>query len=205
MPMPWTAIVRGVVLLLMAAHVFYFYAFARAPQEIVGVDFPAVLASSAFALVMLVPLAWAVVLPDLPQIVRNQRARGRWQRGRCSMCNYLLLYEQGASCPECGTTRGEPDSFQFGWSTVQRFVLLAAAAWAVGCIGGESWAVLDEVAFAREGEIHVSTATTTDAYSRPRRWPNQDQTLYFSSMGVTAFAPQLVLDQQNLYSGLSTK
>ncbi len=203
--MPWTAIVRTVVLLLMAAHVFYFYAFARAQQEIVGVDFPTVLASSAFALVMLVPLAGAIVLPDLPEIVRNHRARRRWQRGRCSMCNYLLLYEEGANCPECGTTRGEPGSFEFGWSTVQRFVLLAAAAWAVGCIGAESWAVLDEVAFAREGEAHVSTMTAKDAYSRPRRWPNQDRTLYFSSSsGVTAFAPQLVLDQP-AYSGLSTK
>ncbi|MEE8459300.1 MAG: hypothetical protein V3S08_05480 [Phycisphaerales bacterium] len=205
MPLSWTAIVRVVVLLLMAAHVFYFYAFARAPQEIVGVDFAAILASSAFALVMLVPLAWAVVLPDLPEIVRNHRARGRWQRGRCSSCNYLLLYEQGANCPECGTSRDEPGSFQFGWSTVQRFVLLAAAAWIVGCIGAESWAVLDEVAFAREGEMYVSTATTKDAYSRPRRWPSQDQTLYFSSRGVTAFAPQLVLDQPPVYSGLSTK
>ena len=194
--MSWTAIVRAVVLLLMAAHVFYFYAFARAPQEIVGLDFPTVLASSAFALIMLVPLAWAVVLPDLPEIIRSHRARRRWQRGRCSMCNYLLLYEQGTSCPECGTARGEPGSFEFGWSTVQRFVLLAAAAWAVGCIGAESWSVLDELAFAREGEAHVSTTAAKDAYSRPCRWPNQDKTLYFSSSsGVTAFAPQLVLEQ----------
>ncbi len=203
--MPWTAIVRTVVLLLMAAHVFYFYAFARAQQEIVGVDFPTVLASSAFALVMLVPLAGAVVLPDLPEIVRNHRACRRWQRGRCSMCNYLLLYDEGANCPECGTTRDEPDSFEFGWPTVQRFVLLAAAAWAVGCIGAESWAVLDEVAFVREGEAQVSVTTAKDPYSRPRRWPNQDQTLYFSSSsGVTAFAPQLVLDQK-AHFGLSTK
>ncbi len=194
--MSWTAIVRVVVLLLMAAHVFYFYAFARGPQEIVGLDFPTVLASSAFALIMLVPLAGAVVLPDLPEIIRSHRARRRWQRGRCSMCNYLLLYEQGTSCPECGTARGEPGSFEFGWSTVQRFVLLAAAAWAVGCIGAESWSVLDELAFAREGEAHASTMTAKDLYSRPRRWPNQDKTLYFSSSsGVTAFAPQLVLEQ----------
>jgi len=196
MPVSWTAIVRLVVVLLMAVHVFYFYAFARAPQEIVGVDFPIVLASSVFALIMLVPLAWAVVLPDLPEIIRNHRGRRRWQRGRCSMCNYLLLYEQGASCPECGTTRGEPGSFEFGWPTVQRFVLLAAAAWAIGCIGAETWAVQDEVAFAREGEAHVSTTAAKDAYSRPRRWPNQDKTLYFSSSsGVTAFAPQLVAEQ----------
>ncbi len=203
--MSWTAIVIAVELLLIAPHVFYINAISREPQDILGVDFHTVLASSAFALIMLVPLAWAVVLPDLPEIIRNHRGRRRWQRGRCSMCDYPLLYEQGASCPECGTTRGEPGSFEFGWSTVQRFVLLAAAAWAVGCIGAESWAVLDEVAFAREGEAHVSTMTVKDAYSRPRRWPNQDRTLYFSSSsGVTAFAPQLVLDQP-AYSGLSTK
>ena len=191
--MSWTAIVRVVVLLAIAAHVFYQYAFARAFQEIVGVGFPTILASSAFALVMLVPLAWAVALPDLPEILLNHRARRRWLRGRCSKCNYFVLYEEGINCPECGTARTEPGSFQFGWSTVQRFVLLAAAAWVVGCVGAESWAVTDEAAFAREAAAHT-LATTTYDYSRPRRWPNQYQTLYFSSSrGVTAFEPELVL------------
>ncbi len=72
--------------------------------------------------------------------------------------------------------------------------IFAAAAWAVGCIGAESWSVLDEVAFAREGEMHASTTTGKNTYSRPRRWPNQDKTLYFSSTaGVTAFSPEFVL------------
>ena len=109
MPVSWTATVRVIVLLLMAAHVFYFYAFARAPLEIVGVDLSAVLASSAFALIMLVPLAWAVVLPDLPEIVRNHRARRRWRSGRCSMCNYLLLYDEGQLGDRSGEGRGDPD------------------------------------------------------------------------------------------------
>ncbi len=193
--MSWTAILRVVVLLAMAAHVFYLYAFARVEQEVVGLDFATILASSAFGLVMLVPLTWAVALPDLPVILSNHRARRRWAQGRCSKCNYFLLYEAGADCPECGTARTEPGSFQFGWSTVQRFVVLAAAAWVVGCVGAESWVVMDETAFAREAAVHTLATTTTNDYSRPRRWPNQDQTLYFSSSrGVTAFEPELVLE-----------
>ncbi len=193
MPVSWTVIFRLFVLLLMAAHVFYLYAFARTLQEIVGPDFPTILASSSFALVMLVPLVWAVVLPDLPEIVRTHRGRGRWLQGRCSRCGYWVLQAQGNSCPECGTDRREPGSFRFGWPTVRRFAFLAATAWLVGCVAAESWAVLDEATFAREAVAHVD-GTATKYYNRPRRWPMQDKTLYFSSTdGVTAFSPEFVL------------
>ena len=144
MPVSWTVVFRLFVLLLMAAHVFYLYAFARTLQEIVGPDFPTILASSSFALVMLVPLVWAVVLPDLPEIVRTHRGRGRWLQGRCSRCGYFVLQAEGRSCPECGTDRRDPGSFRFGWSTVRRFAVLAATAWLLGCVSAECWAVLDE-------------------------------------------------------------
>ena len=193
MPLSWTAILRLVVLLLMAAHVFYLYAFARTLQEIVGPDVPTILASSSFALVMMVPLVWAVVLPDLPEIVRTHRGRGRWLQGRCSRCGYFVLQSEGNSCPECGTDRLEPGSFRFGWATVRRFAFLAATAWLVGCVAAECWAEVDEATFAREGVAQVS-ATVTKQYNRPRRWPMQDKTLYFSSAdGVTAFSPDILL------------
>lgn len=196
MPVSWTALFRVVVMLLMAAHVFYLYAFARAQQEMIGLDFLTVLASSAFALVMLVPLAWAVALPDLPEIIRSQRCRQRWAQGRCSKCGYPVLYAQGASCPECGHDRGEPKAFWIGWPTARRFAVLAAVAWVIGCVTAESWAAVDELSFAREAEAHLSSSPSP-RYSRPRQWPMQNMTLYYTSNeGVTAYAPELVLTRR---------
>ncbi len=192
MPVSWTVVFRLFVLLLMAAHVFYLYAFARTLQEIVGADLATILASASFSLFMMVQLGWAVVLPDLPEIVRTHRGRVRWLQGRCSRCGYFVLQAEGNSCPECGTDRREPGSFQFGWPTVRRFAVLAATAWVVGCVAAESWVGLDEATFAREAAVHVN-GTVTKPYNRPRRWPMQDKTLYFSSTdGVTAFSPEFV-------------
>lgn len=212
MPMSWTAIFRVVVVLLMTAHVFYLYAFARMLQEVVGTDFQTILASSSFALVMLVPLAWAVVVPDLPQIMRAHRGRRRWLRGYCPGCNYLLLNAAGDRCPECGADRAAPRPFEFGWSTVRRFAALAAAAWVLGCVAAESWATMDETSFAREASAHVD-GTVTQRYSRQRRWPMRGRRLYYSTTdGVTAFVPEFVLEgpdeavqYRSTYSGLSTK
>ncbi len=198
MPMSWTAIFRVAMLLLMAAYVFYLYAFARALQEVVGTEFSTILASSSFGLVMLVPLAWAAVVPDVPQIMRIHRGRRRWLRGYCSACNFFLLKASGSRCPECGTDRGEPRPFEFGWSTVRRFAALAVAAWVLGCVVAESWIVLDETSFAREAPALVD-GTATDRYSRHRRWPMHAKRLYYSSAdGVTAFFPELVLEAPRL-------
>lgn len=200
MPMSWTAIFRMAVVLLMAAHVFYLYAFARMLQEVIGTDFRTILASSSFALVMLVPLAWAVAVPDLPQILRAHRARRRWLGGRCPGCNYFLLNTTGAGCPECGADRAEPRPFVFGWSTVRRFAALAVAAWVLGCVAAESWTVLDERSFARAAPAHVD-GTVTQRYSRQRRWPMHGKKLYYSTTdGVTAFFPEFVLDEFTLPS-----
>ena len=212
MPMSWTAIFRVVVLLVMTAHVFYLYAFARMLQEVVGTDFQTILASSSFALVMLVPLTWAVAVPDLPQIIRAHRGRRRWLRGYCPGCNYFLLNAAGNRCPECGGDRAEPRPFEFGWPTIRRFAVFAAAAWVLGCVAAESWTVMDEASFAREASAHVG-GVATERYSRRRRWPMHGRTLYYTTTdGVTAFIPELILDAPDVpvqyrstYSGLSTK
>ena len=196
MPVSWTTIFRLVVMLLMATHVFYLYAFARTLQEMVGLDFFTVLASGSFALVMLVPLVWAVALPDLPCIIRNHLGRRRWLQGRCADCGYFLLQAKGGgTCPECGADRGEPVAFVLGWPTARRFAVLAVGAWLMGCVAAEGWATLDEATFAREAEIHLSSAAA-DQYTRPRRWPMHDKALYYSaSDGVTAYSPELVLPE----------
>lgn len=181
------------MLLLMAAHVFYLYAFARVQQEIVGLDFPAILASSSFSLIMLVPLAWAVALPDLPEIIRAQRSRFRWSKGECPRCGYPVVHAKGGSCPECGADRAEPKAFWLGWSTARRFAVLAAVAWLLGCVTAETWAAVDESIFAREAKAHLDV-TAADQYSRPRLWPMQDMTLYYTTVdGVTAYSPKLML------------
>lgn len=192
MPISWTAVFRLVVLLLMATHVFYLYAFARTLQEIVGLDLFTILASSSFALVMLVPLAWAAVLPDLPAIIRNHVGRRRWSQGRCPECGLFLLQAQGTNCPECGHERREPASFEFGWATARRFAVMALIAWALGCVAAESWAALDESNFAREAAAAVTGPA--GEYSRARRWPMNDKTLYYTKNdGVTAYRTDLVL------------
>jgi hypothetical protein len=184
-----------VVLLLVAGYVFYLYAFARGLQEIVGRDFTTVLASCSFSLVLLVPMVWVVALPDLPRILWTHRARRRWLQGLCPKCGLFVLHEEGSVCPECGADRSLPASFRPGSVEVRRLAVIALAAWFLGCIASETWASLDETVFAREAEAHVS-ASPDDEYSRPRRWPMQDQTLYYTQAdGVMPYAPDIVLRQ----------
>ncbi len=194
MPVSWTAVFRAVVVLLMAAHVFYFYLFARLDQEIVGLDFLTILASASFGLVMLVPLAWAVALPDLPVIIHTQIGRRRFAQGRCGGCGHSLLQVQGPKCPECGADRSEP-TYELGWATVRRFILLAVAAWLLGCVAAESLACFDETMFVREAERHLAQSGD-DEYSRPRRWPMHRRSLYYTETGgVTAYRPGVRLPQ----------
>lgn len=191
MPVSWTAVFRGAMLLLIAAYVFFWYAFARMRQEIVGLDVVTVLASASFALVMLVPLAPATALPDVPVLVRSEIGRRRWREGRCAVCGHSLLEGRGGSCPECGAERAEP-VFRLGWDTVRRFVTLAALAWVLGCSVAECWTWLDESSFAREAPKLVTA--DLGHYSRARRWPMGDRNLYYSPAdGVTAYAPRLEL------------
>jgi hypothetical protein len=193
MPVSWTAVFRVALSLLIAAYVFFWYAFARMRQEMVGLDFATVLASASFALVMLVPLAPATALPDVPVLVRSELGRRRWRQGRCAVCGHSLLEGRSGTCPECGAERAEPE-FRLGWGTVRRFAALSVVAWAIGCTVAESWTWMDESSFAREAPEQITR--DVNHYSRARRWPMGDRNLYYSRAdGVTAYAPRLVLPQ----------
>ncbi len=82
MPVSWAMIFRGVVLLLMAAHAFRMYLLAPTLQQTQGSGASTVVTSSLFALAMLLPFAWAVALPELPEIYRRNNRHRRWRQHR---------------------------------------------------------------------------------------------------------------------------
>ncbi len=138
MPVSLTAAVRGIVVLLMAAHVCCQYGLAGTISEPGGPS-QRVLMCSLFALAMLVPLAVGMAVPDLPEIFRRSVGHRRWAAGRCSECAYPVEASASDACPECGSAVREPAPYRFGWGTVRRFVILALVAWLVGCLAGETW------------------------------------------------------------------
>ena len=69
MPVSWTTLFRLLVMVLVALHVFNMYCFSRVVEESVGLDAAAIVGSGFFALAMLIPLVWAVVLPDVPETI----------------------------------------------------------------------------------------------------------------------------------------
>jgi ribosomal protein L37E len=186
---------RGVVLLLIAGYVFYVYAVTRAAQETVGLDAATVLASSSFALVLLVPVAWVVALPDVPGLVLGHRARQRWRQGRCPRCGFWALEKSGGACAACGADRSEPPAPRPGWSVVRHRAAMVLAVWLVACVAAEAWAEADEAAFVRQAQAHLS-ASADHTYSRTRRWPTQDHVLYYTQRdGLTTDSPDSLLPQ----------
>ena len=196
MPVSWTTLFRLLVLLLVALHVFNMYCLSRVVEESVGRSAVAIAGSGFFALAMLIPLAWAVALPDVPEMVRRQRGRKRWAQGRCPGCGYVLLAAGGEACPECGTKRREPEPFSFGWATAARFLGLALGAWVLGSVVAESWIAYDEAGFRQEAQTQLA-GTSAALFSRPRRWPMEDARLYYTAdEGVSAFPPRGVLVEE---------
>ena len=94
MPVSWTTVFRGIVLLLMAVHVFYLYSLARSEGWIDAAGGSGVVGRSFFALVMLLPLSWAVLLPDLPEIYRRRQHLRRYTGGKCPECSYPVRIGQ---------------------------------------------------------------------------------------------------------------
>ena len=189
MPVSWTTLFRLLVLLLMSLHVFVMYCYARVVSGAVGFRAGDVAASGFFSLAMMIPLAWAVLLPDVPEIVRRHRGRKRWEKGACPSCGYIVAEATGSSCPECGASRGEPAPYSFGWPTALRFAGLAVGAWLLGCVAAQLWILADESAFRREA-LESRAVALDKPYQRPRAWPMDEVRLFYTARdGVTAAPP----------------
>ena len=185
MPISFALIFRGLILLALAAHVFYMYCTARGLGGHFGFDPGTTTGSSFFALAMLVPLVWAVFLPDLPEfITQHVRPRRRWSRGQCPQCGYdrLSLPADEKVCPECGGELREPEAWRFTVRTVQRFVAINLIAWLVGCFAGELWMENDERDFRAEVTAQLKRDDISDRY-RQRRWPNHSETMAYRYAG----------------------
>ena len=180
----------------MALHVFFMYCYARVISAVVGHDVTELAGAALFSLAMLIPLVWAVVLPDLPEIIRRHLARRRWSQGYCPACGYVIAGAGGAACPECGGSRDEPEPYRFGWDTAVRFAGLALGAWVVGSVAAQTWITIDENQFRREAQVSPVVAAGT-TYSRPRIWPMSEARLFYSvPEGVAAVPPHGVLVEE---------
>jgi hypothetical protein len=162
---------RVVVMLVLALHVFCMYGMARANAETFGFSLGTTVVAAMFGLVMLVPLVWAVTLPELPEIyVTHVRGRRWWRSGRCPSCGYRTDGLIDAICPECGEAIAEPAGYRINARTVRRFVAISLMAWVVGCAAGEVWIGLDEIAFRRESRDGIPLRGS-NIYFRDARWP----------------------------------
>lgn len=179
------------VVLLLAAHVFYMYSTARGMGETFGFHPGTSIIACLFALAMLVPLVWAVFLPDLPEFLsQHVQPRRRWKRGQCPGCGYDrrgLQHQHDDStfpsvCPECGSTLREPEGWQVSSSTIRRFVAINLLAWLLGCAAGEAWMRIDERDFRREVDLRLGQGDTSN-YTRARRWPNANDALLYRHPG----------------------
>ncbi len=186
MPASFAFIFRTLVLLLLALHVFYMYCIARGMSETFGFQLGATVIACLFALAMLIPLVWAVALPEIPEAIsQHVIPRRRWKRGHCPSCGYDMrgrttnVREQATICPECGRPAIEPDMWQVGRRTVGLFVSINLVAWIVGSAGGETWMLLDEREFSRAIDQRLAAGTNA-MWGRARRWPNGNCSLVYS-------------------------
>ena len=160
------------MLLVLAAHVFYMYCLARANAETFGFDVGTTIVASLFALAMLVPLVWAVTLPELPEIYTTHiRARRWWKQDRCHSCGYPRAGLDEPICPECGCGLAPPRDYALNARTVALFIAMNLAAWVVGCAVAESLYSADEAAFVREAAQHASQGFS--GYQRYSHWPGK--------------------------------
>ncbi len=109
----------------------------------------------------------------------DHRTKKRLRRDECHRCGYPLRIPDSPVCSECGTNVGELPRH----SVAGRWILFGAilpfvASWALGCLGGETWILLDERAFRAEVDSHIKSGNT-DGYGRDRWWPGSGNTLYY--------------------------
>ena len=160
---------RAVIVLLLTAHVFCMYSLARSMSGDFGLDVGTAVLAALFALVLLVPLVWAVAVPDAPEMyLRVLRARKWRTEGRCPECGYRCGAEQTV-CSECGTALRAPAEYRITGGTVRRYLVMNLLAWVVGCGVAETGIRADESMFRRETARFA--AEGDEQYSRPRRWP----------------------------------
>ncbi len=177
-PISLANLFRAVVVCLLAVHVFYMYSIARAMHSDFGFDPGTSLLAAVFSLVMLVPLIWAVTLPEWPEVyARHVRARRWFRNGRCATCGYRHV-TQHSVCSECGSAYVAPPPYVVSWQTVRMFAIVNLLAWALGSVAGEVWASDDERDFVREVGAHVQAGNDNN-YSRSRRWPASSSTLVY--------------------------
>jgi hypothetical protein len=141
---------------------------------------------------MLVPLVWAVTLPELPEIwTTHVRARRWWKRSRCPSCGYQIegSIDNERTCPECGVLLREPEGYRISARTIRMFIALNVLAWIIGCAAGEVWLLRDELAFRRRcarGVLPITEIASGSMVLRPRVWPNNSSMLL--SRQVPAFS-----------------
>ncbi len=181
MPVSWTNIFRAVFVLLMAGHVLFMYSLARTQQLGFGFDLSTVIHSALFALVMLVPLAPAVALFDLPEAYGRATRRRRFRNGLCPDCRYPVAPSGGETCQECGRPMTEPAPYRFTWAMARRFVVFALIAWMAGSIASEGWLLADDAAFRKEAEAQAARGQVSLA--RKRRWPGNGYLLWDVDQG----------------------
>ena len=187
--MSWTNIFRTVFVLLMAGHVLVMYALARTHQHGFGFDLNKAMLSTLFALLMLLPLAPAIALSDLPEAYKRAARRRRWSDGLCPSCRYPVAPSGRDVCQECSTPMIEPEAYRFTWAMARRFAFFALIAWIAGSLASEGWLLADEAAFRKEAEAEALKGQ--DSLLRDRRWPGNgylvwdvDQA-YFTAQGGT--------------------
>jgi hypothetical protein len=191
-PISFASLFRVLVMLLLAFHVFYMYCLARVKADTFGFDLGTTVVAALFGLAMLIPLVWAVTLPELPEIwTTHTRARRWWKRSRCPSCGYQIegSISEERKCPECGVLLREPEGYRISARTIRMFIALNVLAWIIGCAAGEVWLLRDELAFRREcarGVLPITEIASGSMVLRPRVWPNNSSMLL--SRQVPAFS-----------------
>ncbi len=192
--MSWTNIFRTGFVLLMAGHVLVMYSLARTQQHGFGFDLNTAVLSTLFALLMLLPLAPAVALSDLPEVYSRTVQRRRFKNGLCPSCRYPVAPSGGDICQECGTVMIEPEPYRFTGAMARRFAAFALIAWIVGSLASEGWLIADEAAFRQEAEAEALKGRGT--LLRDRRWPGNgylvwdvDQGYYAAQGGTIIISP----------------
>ncbi len=157
------------------------YSLARTRLLGFGFDLYKVVPSALFALLMLIPLAPAVALSDLPEAYGRAARRRRFRNGLCPSCGYPVAPSGGSTCQECGKPMTEPAPYRFTWAMARRFVVFALIAWIAGSIASEGWLLADEAAFRKEAEAQAASGQAS--FARKRRWPGNGYLLWDVDQG----------------------